>query len=137
PGNHIDYYPIRDLSFLLDVQLFKNKPISFRTHEILLMFLLVISLYLILLELKVTKEAAFLIVSVWAINPAHCEMLIWITGRKDMLALVFGGVAVLFFLIGLRTKQNRYFVLAISSFVLSLFSKSTLTSLPLVGLLAS
>src|SRR5437660_3087627 len=64
PGNHIDYYPIRDLSFLLDVQLFKNKPISFRTHEILLMFLLVISLYLILLELKVTKEAAFLIVSV-------------------------------------------------------------------------
>ncbi len=133
PGNHVDYYPIRDLSYKLDYVLFGGDWTYYHAHQLLLFGELVLLVFLILCALGVPVGLGAPIVAAWAFNPFHTETLAWLSARKDILALVFGAYSVLFFIIGTRRYSKRLLGLAVGSFALCLFSKASFVFLPLLG----
>lgn len=81
---------------------------------------------------------AFLCSALFAMHPLHTEAVTYISGRASSLAGLFYFLSLLCFICG-SLKQNKskilrllYFLLTLIMFVLSIFSKETALSLPLV-----
>ncbi len=131
PGWHIDFYPIRDLSYAIDVYAFGASTniangFIFRMHNFVLFLLSALLLYKILSRYH--KPGALLLTLFWILNPYHAEILMWISARKDILAIFFFLLSVLLF-------QKKCFLLSVGSFLLSLLSKATFGLVPALGLI--
>lgn len=143
PGSAIDFYPIRDLSYVLDWRLSGGTPMGFRIHQLILASVAALFIYILLLQVGVPILNAALMAALWLLHPIHIEMFAWISARKDMLALVFGLAATVFFLRGTKSeiqtqsgsrKSLLQYAFAISFFVLSLLSKASLVGLSSIWL---
>jgi len=92
--NHIDFYPLRDVSYWIDIHLFnadtnwKNLAV-FRAHNFFLFFSIGVSLLFLLKELKLNTWLGFLILLTWFIHPYHAELIMWVTSRKDLLGILY------------------------------------------------
>lgn len=92
PGHHVDYYPIRDLSHLVDwswgtVLNYDGLPV--RLQNWLWFLLIAISTFRILRFLKVPSFVAGVALAIWILHPINAEMIAWASSRKDLLALFF------------------------------------------------
>lgn len=94
----LEFLPLRELSFWLDIRLFGMNPAAFRLHNI---FLYVICLPLVYgTTLGVWRYfrpadsagapwAAATVTALFALHPALVESVVWITGRKYVLPNLF------------------------------------------------
>ncbi len=123
PGSHVDFYPLRDISYWLDVNVL-GAPVDgssgsiYRFHNLVIFWGIGYMLFSLLRLLKFTLEEAFVAVLIWLLLPLHCESILWISARKDLLAMAFalgstwfclrGGVwlSVVFFLLSLLSKAS-------------------------------
>jgi hypothetical protein len=135
PGNHIDYYPIRDLSYKLDFLILGSKNFTgMRLENFLIWFFSMYFLFKTLVLLKLPNQSTLFVVLIWSIAPSHSELLMWISSRKDLLAIFFTIIAVFFYIKKFHLSQNRYLVLSVLFFALGLLSKASFSLLPIVGL---
>lgn len=134
-NQHIDYYPVRDLSYALDVALWGDSLLLARVHQILLFWFSAVLMNLVLLELTVPWAIALGGTVVWAIHPYHSETLIWLSARKDVLALLFGLLSVFLYLKACKLRSHWLFAGALGAFIGSLLSKASMTPLPLIAAL--
>lgn len=139
PGNHIDYYPLRDLSYWIDLHIFGANQLGinaqvFRFHNLALLSLDATFIYGILRYFGATYFN-FLLAVLWGIHPIHWEMVFWVSGRKDLLALTFALVSFRSFLNGLKSDKWIWYLLCILTFLMSLLSKASFALGPLVGLI--
>jgi len=88
-----EYLPVRDLSYLFDVQVLGLGAPGMRLEQVLLYIAAVLMLRAALLNTLPSRLAAELAVSCFALHPVHVESVAWIAGRKDVLALVFVAAA--------------------------------------------
>lgn len=135
-GNHIDYYPIRDLSYLFDYVFFSSSTFWARTHQLILFWVCSLGLGFLSLELGFSLLLSFSFCSLWLFHPYHSELILWLSARKDILALLFGIWTCFFFVKKLKTQQKVYTLLTFTFFVLSLLSKATFLLLPWFALIA-
>jgi tetratricopeptide (TPR) repeat protein len=154
----IDYLPIRDASYRLDMALFGSDPHGFHAHNLLLYFLCCMLVWTASIVLLKTIEAINHVVepartegiaSTWALlatllfaaHSSHVEAAVWISGRKDLLATLFSLVCLILFLNWLRRKGHAPLLLAstLISFCFAALSKSAAVALvcPLVALSVS
>ncbi|MGZ3775882.1 MAG: hypothetical protein ACXVCY_13160 [Pseudobdellovibrionaceae bacterium] len=104
PEFHIDFYPLRDLSYWIDIHLFgaKTSPTDslfiFRVHNFILFYFLTLVIYELIRQLRLLNLSSLFLFFIWVIHPYHSEMVMWVTGRKDLLGLLFSALFLFTFL---------------------------------------
>ena len=101
-NNYAEFYPLRDLSYWLDMALFGLNPAAFRLHNILLYLLCLPLVYATTLELwryfrpadtTSAPWAAATVTALFVLHPAHVETVVWISMRKYVLPNLFSMLA--------------------------------------------
>ena len=137
-GSHIDYYPIRDLTYLVDLHLWPNSVSAMRVHQIFWIWVTFLFAGRILTQFKVRFSLIFFPLMIWVFHPCHAETLMWISARKDVLALALGTVSVDFLLRSKSLKQDKMKnFYSLFFYCASLLSKASLSVLPFAGLLGN
>lgn len=156
---HGSYQPLRNLSHILDYELFGKNLWGYRLHTIVLYILNVFLVYGLLLFLlrryilvrtetmsagngeppdRVTVQAenvALAIAALFAVHPVHVEAVDWLSARKEVLFGLFYLLSVYLYVKKEDWQGRRAFFGYAGSwlaFILSLLSKPSAASLPLV-----
>ena len=137
------WFPVTDLSHLLDWQLYGANAGGHHLTNVLLHTATSILLFLVLRKLTRAFWSAAFVAAVFAIHPLRVESVAWVVERKDVLSG-------LFFMLTLwawtryvqkrklnagRSNFTQDYFLAMTFFTLGLLSKSMLVTLPFVLLL--
>ncbi len=130
-GN-IDYYPLRDMSYMVDSYFWHDSLFSARVHQFLLFSCSVFVFFLILRKWGITYWVALLSSFAVLLNPFFSETILWISARKDVLAFFWGILSLYLFI---KAQKNKDFVLPFIFLILSFLSKASLVLLPFAGLL--
>lgn len=130
------YRPIQRLSYTLEYVAFGLAPVAYHVTSILCHLGAAIALLLFAREFLRTcgiaeprgDVLAFVSALVWAIHPIHSSAVVYISGRADPLAAMFGFGALYVALLSLRAAGKRLYCLIGASallFLLSALSKES------------
>lgn len=125
----LNYQPVTLLSYMLEHWLVGHEPFLYHAVNVALHAantLLVLALGKKLLD---DGRAAFLCALLFAVHPMHIESVAWISERKDVLYAFFYLAGLLAYL--KASERDRFPVMALVFFTLSLLSKSMAISFPL------
>lgn len=147
PYNPYEFLPLRDLSYRFDITLFGLTPAAFRIHNIILYLLSVPLVYAVTTSLwRYLRPAqagsaawpAAVVTALFVLHPAHVEAVVWISGRKDVLAGLF---SLLSLWLAMQAKRERglasgYAAAAMIALLLALLSKATAVAVaPVIAML--
>jgi hypothetical protein len=89
-GTTLDFQPVRDISFLLDIIIFKNLGIStFHASNVLIWLFNCLIFYFILRKLSLSRPSAYLIILLFSIHPVFVNSVGWVSARKHLLSMFF------------------------------------------------
>jgi regulator of sirC expression with transglutaminase-like and TPR domain len=127
------YQPFINLSFLLEYKFFGLDPVVFHTTNVLLHLACTWVAYQFTLRLGGNKITAIVVMALFALHPMHVEDVAWASERKDVLYALFYLLALLFYMkyIGSNLRL-KYYIIMLLFFAVSLFSKSSAMTLPLI-----
>ena len=137
PYNQMEFLPLRDLSYWLDVSLFGMTPSAFRLHNILLYAICCLLVYSTTSNLwryfRPEEKAqapwfAATVTALFALHPAHVEAVVWISSRKDLLSGMFAMLA-LWFAVNAKREHGLapwYAGGALAAMVAAMLSKATM-----------
>jgi tetratricopeptide (TPR) repeat protein len=132
-GGFGGYTPLVFISYALDYRLFGLDSRAFHATNLLLHVLNSLLIYALLYLLSGQLSVSFVVAVLFGLHPLHVEAVAWTQGRKDLLFSLFYVAALCCYTLFVQKKQKRsYYILAFVLFVLSLFSKVTAISFPLV-----
>ncbi len=140
PGTFVfgNYQPITILSYVLSYAVGRLNPAGYILLDFLLHLLNVLLVFIFIRKISKNDFAAFLCALLFGIHPMHVESVAWISGRKDLLYSFFFLASSILYLSYLERK-NRFAMLRYSAafilFILSLLSKSSSVTLPVVLIL--
>jgi hypothetical protein len=131
--NDYEFLPLRDFSYWLDMQISGTDPAVYRLHNFLLYVLCLPLIYYATSKLwRVFRPAeaersvwvAAAVTGLFAINPAHVEAVVWVSGRKDVLAGFFSMFAICLAIraraeVGINGKWAAASMLVLAAAVLS------------------
>ena len=121
------YRPISLMSFAIDYGLFGDDPHAGHVVNTLFYGMLCCLLFFVLLKLfpERTPWMAFLITALFVVHPVHTEVVANIKSRDEMLAMVFGLLAILAFLKVLDADRKKVLnaLLVVVLLILSFFSR--------------
>lgn len=127
------YHPLHLLSYWLDVPWFGPEPWIVHLTSLVLWVLGLWILYGWLVALQLPPWAAVVTTLLFGLHPAQVEVVSWASGRKDVLALMFGAASLRLAARSERT-WDRAGSGAFACYVLALLSKTTALPLPLFAL---
>jgi tetratricopeptide (TPR) repeat protein len=159
------YRPLRTLSFAIDFKLDGDNPFIYHFTNIFLHGLVCILIYYLVILLinsffqvnflpsdenigKIShkffnsfdkRSIPFVTALIFALHPIHTESVAWICGRADILSFMFFILSLIFMIKdGLfHSGKGRplYFCLGITAYLLALFSKEMVITLPIILIL--
>lgn len=123
-----DYWPLSSSTLWLEWRLWGMNAAGYHATNIILHVAEALLLWRILRQLKI--PGAYLGALIFALHPVNAESVVWITQRKNL-------VAMLFFLLSLRwflkdSAFGRYYALSLGAFALALLGKGSVAPLPFV-----
>jgi protein O-mannosyl-transferase len=127
------YHPLHLLSYWLDVPWFGPEAWVVHLTSLVLWVLGLWIVYGWLIALRLPPWAAVVTTLLFGLHPAQVEVVSWASGRKDVLALLFGAASLRFAARAERT-WDRAGTGAFACYVLALLSKTTALPLPLFAL---
>ncbi|MBI3481190.1 MAG: hypothetical protein HY016_12690 [Nitrosomonadales bacterium] len=101
-NSYAEFLPLRELSYWVDIALFGLNPAAFRADNIILYLLCLPPVYFITSGLwKYFRPSdaagapwvAAIVTALFVVHPAHVETVVWISGRKDVLATLLSLLA--------------------------------------------
>ena len=136
--NAIDYWPVTSTSLWFEWRLWGMNPLGYHLANLALHLGGVMLFWSVLRHLKV--PGAWLAALLFAVHPINVESVTWIAERKNLLALLFYLLSILWFLkagivagIALaKAELNRWYWLSLVAFILAMLSKGSVATLPLV-----
>lgn len=141
-ANGLEYQPVRDLSYLVDIALWKGSPFGFHLTNLLLFVVIAVQVYKLAGRLALfprQQENApprwfvpLLAALIFTIHPLKSEVVAWVTQRNTLLATLFFLFSVSFFLRYLEKSEKKMLALSLVSFILAIFSKAIVVTLPLL-----
>lgn len=121
-GKQSNYYrPIQEITYAVEYKLVGQNPFLYHFNNNILHACVGVILYLVLLEIGIPYLTALFTVLFFVIHPIQTEAVSYISGRSDMLYVLFLGLSVLFFL----KKKMKDMWLSMVFFMLALISKET------------
>ena len=130
-----NYIPITGLSFLLDYQIYGLDPGGYHLTNLLFHIANVLLLFVFLNTTTRRIWPSVFAAALFAVHPLHVESVAWISARKDVVSTFFWLAAMLSYAIYARRPRVFPYVLSFALFLLGLFSKPMLVTLPFVLLL--
>jgi len=125
------YRPLHAASYIIDYKIWKLNPVGYHIHGIALHMINAGLVFYLLLWLGLKKNTSFLTALVFAVHPANSEAICNMSGRGDLLSLLFMIVALLLFMRALKGKAIL-FLYSVICFVLALLSKESAIVLPFI-----
>ena len=129
------YWPVLYTTFWLEHRLWGLHPLGYHLVNLLLHMGVTLLLWRLLLRLAMPVAWAWAAAAVFAVHPLHVESVVWVMGRKDLLAAGFYLGAVLYYLRFAEHRRRADYARALALFMLSLLSKSIAVTLPVALLL--
>ena len=130
-----DYWPVTSTSFWIEWRLWGQNPTGYHVVNLLLHVVECLLLWQILVRLKI--PGAFFAALLFAVHPINVESVAWIAQRKNMVAMLFYLLSVLWYLRADKQsgRWNRWHWLSLAAFLLAMLGKGSVAILPLVLLL--
>ena len=110
------YRPLSLTSFIIDYKLYGVSAGGFHFTSIVLHALAMLMVLLLLLRWRVPTRAAFFLTLLIAFHPSCVEAVVWINGRSEIFALLFGAAA----LVMVSRRNIRHWHAAAAGFLLLL-----------------
>jgi tetratricopeptide (TPR) repeat protein len=151
-----DYWPVTNSTLWLEWRLWGLQPTGYRVTNLILHIADSLLIWLVLRKLRI--PGAWLAALLFAVHPVNAESVAWIAQRKNLLALFFFLLSILWWLKGeerpleqtkgrqTKGRQSRttiagatffnsWYWLSLSAFILAMLSKGSVAILPLMLLL--
>lgn len=142
----LEYYPVSNSTLWIEWHLWGNNPFGYRFTNLDLHIATSLLLWLILRKLSI--PGAFFAALLFAVHPVNVEAVAWISQRKDVRALFFATLSILWFLqnddesratvseqADTLAKPRLWYWASLLAFAMAMLSKGSVPSLPLVLLL--
>jgi len=127
------YWPALYSIFWLEHKLWGFHPLGYHLTSVLLHLGVTLLLWHLLRRMAV--PGAWFAAALFAVHPLHAESVVWVIGRKDLLASAFYLAAVLAYIRFTEERSRRHYLGALGLFMLGLLSKSIVITLPAALLL--
>lgn len=141
-ANGLEYLPIRDLSYLFDIAVWRGTPFGFHLTNLLLFAVIVILVHQLAGRLTLFFSSAdnsapqwfvpLLTALFFAAHPLKSEVVAWITQRNTLLATLFFLVSLSCFFRYLEKDEKKMLAVSLAAFILALLSKAIVVTLPLL-----
>jgi len=123
PVDKATYYrPIQILSYCLDYQIGDLNPKGYHLSNIFIHILGCIALLFFLREVF-NPKISFLTTLIFAIHPINIENVSYVSGRGDVLCMLFSVLSLLLFVVAIKKQHIVYGFLALLSYLIALLSK--------------
>ena len=122
------YWPLLYTTFWLEHRLWGFSPLGYHVVNLLLHAAVALLLWRVLQRLEV--PGAWVAAAVFAVHPVHVEPVVWVIGRKDLMATLFYLACVLAYVRFTGDGDRRHYALALVFFVLGFLCKSIMITLP-------
>lgn len=133
-----NYAPLHIISYMFDYTLWGLKPSGYICHNILLHALNGYLLYLLVNKVSAVFYPSILAALLFVVHPVQVESVAWISQRKNLLAMLFYLLSLLFYAhyrtASAATCKKKY-LLSLVFFACALLSKSVAVVLPVALLL--
>jgi len=116
PSFGLMYRPVQVLSYWLDYKIWGLNTIGFHLTNLILHLLNGILIYLILLRLFSDPKLSAIVSFIFIVHPLHVPVVSYISGRADLLCLLFILLSIFFFL-------KEIYALSLLAAVFALFSR--------------
>ncbi len=127
------YHPLHLLGYWLDVPWFGATPWVLHTTSLILWVLALWLLYGTLRRLAIDRAPAVLGTLACGLHPVQVEAVVWATGRKDVLAMLFG-CACLWLHVSAGSPWAGRARASRASYLLALLAKTTTLPLPIFSI---
>ena len=128
-----NYLPLHLVSYMEDYALWGLDPFGYHLHSVLLDGVNAALALVVTQAIFGSFPLAFLAALLFAVHPSHVEAVAWVSARKDLLAAMFGLLAVLGFERATRTRPvaRGAYLASLACFALGLLAKLSIATLPL------
>ena len=127
-----NYSPMHILSYALDHVFDGLNPVVFHLSSNLWAGLGTAGVYLLALMLTGQQMVAFSAALLFAAHPAHVEAIVWISSRKDLVAVGFGIPMMLTWLLYLQRSRHykSWYLVTMALFTIAIAGKLSITVIP-------
>ena len=132
-----DYWPVTYSMLWKEWRLWERNPTGYHVTNLILH--LVESLLIWIILRKLCIPGAFLAALLFAVHPVNVESVAWISSRKNLLAMLFFLLSILWYLKSLSrfspfspTSHSYYYWLSLAAFLLAMLSKGSVAVLPVL-----
>ncbi|MGR3984425.1 MAG: tetratricopeptide repeat protein [Gammaproteobacteria bacterium] len=122
------YWPLLYTLFWVEHKLWGLAPLGYHLVNLLLHISVMLLLWRLLERLAV--PGAWLAAALFAVHPLHVEPVVWVIGRKDVLAALFFLLCVWSYLRFIELGRHADYARTLVLFVAGLLCKSTVITLP-------
>jgi protein O-mannosyl-transferase len=130
-----NYAPLQMVSYMLDYSLWGLKPGGFIAGNLFFHFLNGLLYYLLVWKLTARRWWTFAATFIFLIHPVQVESAVWISQRKNVLAMFFFLLALLLY-IGYRERSRlnsaMWYAGSVAAFLCALLTKAVVVILPLI-----
>lgn len=128
------YRPLVRLAFYADYTLYELNPFGYHFTNFLFHAGCILALFFFARIVTKNEAAAACSALIFSVHPIHTEAVTWISGRNDVIFTLFYILSLtsyLKYIIGNRDKKY-YLFLSVAGFILSLLSKESAITLPIM-----
>ncbi len=128
------YRPLLAASFMLDYAIWGVRPFGYHLTNLILHILGGILIFLFVEMLLKDRLISFSSALLFSVHPVHTESVSFISGRVDLLPLIFYLLSLILFLKYISGKKTIFYLLSLFCFFISLLTKEMAITLPLIVL---
>ena len=134
-GTSFYWHPLTWMSHMLDIELFGPDAGSHHMMNVVLHIANTVMLFIALRAMTQDAVKSGLVAALFAVHPLHVESVAWIAERKDLLSTFFWCLALYAYARYARGGGMRWLMAVNGAFILGLFAKPMILTLPFVLLL--
>lgn len=127
-----NYHPLTLLSLKFDFMLAQDQAWFYHLHSLTIHLLVTASVYYLTYLLTNDRRIAFLTSLLFGIHPMHVEPVVWISARKELLSALYFFISMIIYRKYQRNQRAHLLGLTFMTFILSLISKATAVTLPII-----
>ncbi len=133
--HYANWIPLTWLSLMFDATLFGRWPGGNHLSNLVYHTINVLLVFAVFARASGNAPRSAFVAALFAIHPLHVESVAWISERKDVLSMLFGLLALDFYVRAAAGRRWAWLTAAWLAFAASLMAKQTFVTLPFLFLL--